>query len=87
MSRLKAFLDNVIENNRRIIITVDTNNDGFHYWLTIEVDDYIEYDDSIELYNYHNDMSLLIMEDMVTIKEDNEFMVKLNGMELLITVC
>lgn len=76
MEKFVGFLSDLIKANKKIVLTVQFNN-GSHLYLAERFDGYEEYDDFVELYNYDNDMSLLIEKESVITHENGEFEITL----------
>ena len=72
MKRFIGFLDSVIEANQKIVLAIEFNN-GSYMYFTEEFDGYDEHDDSVELYNHHSNMILLIRKESILSYNDGEF--------------
>lgn len=84
MKELIGFLDRVIDGNGKLVVTIQSGN-GNHLYLTEKFDGYDEHDDCIELYNYDNDMSLLIGKESVLSCKDEEFEIALGDATLFVS--
>ena len=84
MDKFIGFLDGLMDGDRKAVLTIQSGN-GNHLYLTERFDGYDEYDDSIELYNYDNDMSLLIKKESIVLCENGEFEIGLGDATLFMS--
>lgn len=78
MKELIEFLDKLIDRNGKLVLMTKAYN-GNHMFLTEELDGYDRYNDCIELYNYKDNMNLLISNESILSYEDGEFEIALGG--------
>lgn len=84
MKKFVEFLDELMELNKKAALVIQSGN-GNHLYLTERFDGYDDYGDSIELYNYDNDMSLLIKKDSVALCRNGEFEIGLGDATLFMS--